>query len=135
MGLTLLLIVTLARARMKKNAGFFAAAAMASNSFNIPLTSYLISRYNMKANAATNVGNVYTGLLNFMPVVGAFVADAFWGRFRTMLFGSVVGVIVSYHLISSPCHLTIYRSDPLLITLYYYCHVTIHPSVHPFFYL
>ena len=106
---------------------------MASNSFNIPLTSYLISRYNMKANAATNVGNVYTGLLNFMPVVGAFVADAFWGRFRTMLFGSVVGVIVSYHLISSPCHLIIYRSDPLLITLYYYCHVTIHPSVHPFF--
>ncbi|XP_039780479.1 protein NRT1/ PTR FAMILY 2.13-like [Panicum virgatum] len=66
---------------------------MASSSFNIPLTSYLISRYNMKANAATNVGNVYTGLLNFMPVVGAFVADAFWGRFRTMLFGSVVGVI------------------------------------------
>ncbi|KAG2535415.1 hypothetical protein PVAP13_9NG112346 [Panicum virgatum] len=73
--------------------GFFAAASMASSSFGTPLTSYLISRYNMKANAATNVNNAYSGLLSFTPVVGAFVADAFWGRFRTMLFGSVFGVI------------------------------------------
>ncbi|OEL18592.1 Protein NRT1/ PTR FAMILY 2.13, partial [Dichanthelium oligosanthes] len=66
---------------------------MATNSFGTPLTSYLISRYNMKDNAATNVGNVYSGTTSFAPVVGAFVADAFWGRFRTMLFGSVIGVI------------------------------------------
>jgi dipeptide/tripeptide permease len=80
------------------DAGFFAAASMASSSFGTPLASYLISRYNMKGNAATNVSNVYSGLLSFAPVVGAFVADSFWGRFRTMLFGSVFGVIVSYHL-------------------------------------
>ncbi|PAN45158.1 hypothetical protein PAHAL_9G097600 [Panicum hallii] len=73
--------------------GFFAAASMASSSFGTPLASYLISRYNMKGNAATNVSNVYSGLLSFAPVVGAFVADSFWGRFRTMLFGSVFGVI------------------------------------------
>lgn len=71
---------------------------MASTSFGTPLTSYLMSRYNMKGNAATNLSNVYGGLISFAPVVGAFVADALWGRFRTMLFGSVFGVIVSYYL-------------------------------------
>ncbi|RCV41017.1 hypothetical protein SETIT_9G101800v2 [Setaria italica] len=73
--------------------GFFAAASMATNSFVTPLTNYLINRYNMEENAATNVNNVFSGMFSFAPVVGAFVADAFWGRFRTMLLGSVVGVI------------------------------------------
>jgi len=50
----------------------------------------------MKQNAATNVNNVFSGTFNFAPVVGAFVADAFWGRFRTLLFGTVVGVAVSF---------------------------------------
>ncbi|CAL4927196.1 unnamed protein product [Urochloa decumbens] len=72
---------------------FFAAASMATNSFVTPLTSYLISRYNMKENAATNLNNVFNGMYSFAPVVGAFVADAFWGRYKTMLFGSVFGVI------------------------------------------
>ncbi|CAD6214432.1 unnamed protein product [Miscanthus lutarioriparius] len=66
---------------------------MASSSFSTPLTSYLMSRYNMKPNAATNVNNIYSGMSSFAPIVGAFVADAFWGRFRTMLFGSLFGVI------------------------------------------
>ncbi|KAL6844114.1 hypothetical protein ACP4OV_025787 [Aristida adscensionis] len=73
--------------------GVYAASSMASNAFGIPLTSYLITRYNMKPNAATNVNNVFSGTLNFSPVVGAFVADAFWGRFRTLLLGIVVGII------------------------------------------
>ncbi|TVU16433.1 hypothetical protein EJB05_39996, partial [Eragrostis curvula] len=71
----------------------YAAASMASNAFVTPLTSYLIDRYNMKPNAATNANNIFSGALNFSPVVGAFVADAFWGRFRTMLFGIVLGII------------------------------------------
>ncbi|XP_062227009.1 protein NRT1/ PTR FAMILY 2.13-like isoform X2 [Phragmites australis] len=65
---------------------------MASNSFVTPLPSYLITRYNMKGNAATNVANIFSGAFNFSPVVGAFVADALWGRFRTLLFGMVAGI-------------------------------------------
>ncbi|KAJ1293714.1 hypothetical protein BS78_01G089900 [Paspalum vaginatum] len=72
--------------------GFFAAASMASASFSTPLTTYLISRYNMKENAATNLNNIFSGMTSFAPVVGAFIADAFWGRFRTMSFGAVFGV-------------------------------------------
>ncbi|TVU15545.1 hypothetical protein EJB05_39070, partial [Eragrostis curvula] len=66
---------------------------MATNAFATPLTAYLMERYNMKPNAATNVTNIFSGALNFSPVVGAFVADAFWGRFRTLLFGIVFGII------------------------------------------
>jgi peptide/histidine transporter 3/4 len=81
---------------MAWNAGVYAAAYIAGNAFSFSLTSYLIGRYNMKQNAATNVNNVFSGTFNFAPVVGAFVADAFWGRFRTLLFGTVVGVAVSF---------------------------------------
>lgn len=76
-------------------AGVFGASYMAGNAFSFSLTTYLIGRYNMKANTATNVNNVFSGTFNFSPVVGAFVADAFWGRFRTLLFGTAVGVAVS----------------------------------------
>lgn len=72
--------------------GFYAAASIAGNAFSFSLTSYLIGRYNMKQNAATNVNNIFSGTYNFSPVIGAFVADAFWGRFRTLLVGTVFGV-------------------------------------------
>lgn len=81
-------------------AGVYAATYMAANAFSFSLTSFLIGRYNMKANAATNVNNVFSGTFNFSPVVGGFVADALWGRFRTLLFGTAVGVLVS----CDPCH-------------------------------
>lgn len=81
---------------MAWDAGVYAAAYIAGNAFSFSLTSYLIDRYNMKQNAATNVNNIFSGTFNFAPVVGAFVADAFWGRFRTLLFGTVVGVAVSF---------------------------------------
>ena len=76
-------------------AGVYAANYMAVNAFSFSLASFLIGCYNMKANTATNVNNVFSGTFNFSPVVGAFVADALWGRFRTLLFGTAVGVIVS----------------------------------------
>ncbi|KAL5214838.1 hypothetical protein ABZP36_003990 [Zizania latifolia] len=63
---------------------------MALGSFSTPAANYLIRRYNMKPNAATDVTNVFSGTSSFSPVVGAFVADAFWGRFRTLMFGIVV---------------------------------------------
>ncbi|RLM64457.1 hypothetical protein C2845_PM16G22820 [Panicum miliaceum] len=73
--------------------GVYAATYMAANGFSFSLTSLLIGRCNMKANAATNVNNVFSGTFNFSPVVGAFVADALWGRFKTLLFGTAVGVL------------------------------------------
>lgn len=91
------------------NAGFYAAASIAGNAFSFSLTSYLIGRYNMKQNAATNVNNIFSGTYNFSPVIGAFVADAFWGRFRTLLVGTVFGVAVSFCL--ACCFWTKYNED------------------------
>ncbi|KAF8660305.1 hypothetical protein HU200_057877 [Digitaria exilis] len=73
--------------------GVFAAIYMSTNAFSFSLTFYLYDRYHMLPNAATNLNNVFTGTFNFSPVIGAFVADALWGRFRTLLFGTVVGVV------------------------------------------
>ncbi|CAN6229905.1 unnamed protein product [Urochloa humidicola] len=73
--------------------GVYAAAYLGTNAFNFSLTTLLIGRYNMKASTATNVNNVFSGTFSFSPVVGAFVADALWGRFRTLLFGTAVGVL------------------------------------------
>ncbi|CAL5014370.1 unnamed protein product [Urochloa decumbens] len=73
--------------------GVYAAAYLGTNAFNFSLTTLLIGRYNMKPSTATNVNNVFSGTFSFSPVVGAFVADALWGRFRTLLFGTAVGVI------------------------------------------
>uniref|UniRef100_A0A0E0KW99 Major facilitator superfamily (MFS) profile domain-containing protein n=1 Tax=Oryza punctata TaxID=4537 RepID=A0A0E0KW99_ORYPU len=77
--------------------GLYLAVGLAQNAFAQPVTNYLIKRYNMKENAATNVANIFSGTSSFSPVVGAFAADAFWGRFRTLLFGIVaafVGMVV-----------------------------------------
>lgn len=85
---------------------------MASNAFGTPLTSYLIDRYNMKGNAATDVANIFSGTFNFSPVVGAFVADAFWGRFRTLLVGLVFGIIVSCCQFSFRDHILLLHRSP-----------------------
>ncbi|KAF0890642.1 hypothetical protein E2562_004159 [Oryza meyeriana var. granulata] len=67
--------------------GLYLTFALVSNAFSQPLTNYLIKRYDMKENAATDVTNIFSGAFSFSPVVGAFVADAFWGRFQTLVFG------------------------------------------------
>ncbi|OEL24351.1 Protein NRT1/ PTR FAMILY 2.13 [Dichanthelium oligosanthes] len=75
--------------------GVYAAASIGTNAFGFSLTTLLIGRYNMKPNAATNVNNVFSGTFSFTLVIGAFVADALWGRFSTLLFGIAAGVIAS----------------------------------------
>jgi peptide/histidine transporter 3/4 len=77
------------------SAGFFTAMVMAFASFTQPIINYLIKHYNMKPNAATDLANILSGTTSFSPVVGAFVADAFCGRFWTLLFGTIAGFLVS----------------------------------------
>uniref|UniRef100_A0A0D9WAP4 Uncharacterized protein n=1 Tax=Leersia perrieri TaxID=77586 RepID=A0A0D9WAP4_9ORYZ len=89
--------------RSRKSGGFAEAERMesrlymtfslATNAFAQPLTNYLIKRYNMKQNTATDVANIFSGTSSFSPVVGAFAADALWGRFRTLVFGIVAAFL------------------------------------------
>lgn len=49
---------------------------------------YLVKMYRMDQVAASNVINIWMGVTNFAPLVGAFISDAYAGRFRTIAFAS-----------------------------------------------
>ncbi|KAK6924948.1 Proton-dependent oligopeptide transporter family [Dillenia turbinata] len=61
---------------------------LASMGLQSNITVYLRSEYNMGSLLLVNVVNIWSGLTNFAPLAGAFLSDAYLGRFKTLLFGS-----------------------------------------------
>ncbi|KAM3353572.1 hypothetical protein ACQJBY_024623 [Aegilops geniculata] len=57
------------------------------------LTVYLVKRYNIGRLAAANITNIFYGTLNFAPLLGAFISDAYLGRFRTLAYGSFFSLL------------------------------------------
>ncbi|KAK1282230.1 Nitrate transporter 1.7 [Acorus calamus] len=54
---------------------------------------YLVTKYHMKQVLATNVVNIWSGTTNFAPLIGAFLSDTYWGRFRTLAYCSVASFL------------------------------------------
>ncbi|KAJ8499858.1 hypothetical protein OPV22_010410 [Ensete ventricosum] len=50
---------------------------------------YLVNIYHMKQMAAANLCYVFGGTTSLATLLGAFVSDAFWGRFRTLAVASI----------------------------------------------
>ncbi|KAJ1386015.1 Proton-dependent oligopeptide transporter family [Sesbania bispinosa] len=49
---------------------------------------YLTREFHLDQVYASNILNIWSGITNFFPLVGAFISDAYVGRFRTIAFAS-----------------------------------------------
>ncbi|KAJ0982827.1 hypothetical protein J5N97_011082 [Dioscorea zingiberensis] len=70
---------------------------VASFGLTANFTVYLVNKLHMKQVSAANLTNIFSGTTNFAPLVGAFICDAYWGRFRTLAYSSVatfLGMVV-----------------------------------------
>ncbi|XP_038881205.1 protein NRT1/ PTR FAMILY 2.8-like isoform X1 [Benincasa hispida] len=66
---------------------------LASMSLIGNLVLYLHTMYNLDNVASAYVFQIWGGTTNFAPLAGAFLADAYLGRFYTLLFGSIASFL------------------------------------------
>ena len=59
------------------------------------MTLYLMRQYHMEMTAASNVLFYWSAATNFLPILGAIIADSYVGRFHMIGFGSVVSLLVN----------------------------------------
>ncbi|KAF6143319.1 hypothetical protein GIB67_039102 [Kingdonia uniflora] len=57
------------------------------------LLVYLTTVFNMKNVSATTLMNVFSGTTNLTPLIGAFLSDAYLGRYNTLGFASISSLI------------------------------------------
>ncbi|KAL0336296.1 UNVERIFIED_CONTAM: protein NRT1/ PTR FAMILY 2.13 [Sesamum radiatum] len=50
---------------------------------------YLLREFHMGQVEASNVLNIWSGLTNFSPLIGAFISDSFLGRFTTIAYATI----------------------------------------------
>ncbi|MBA0781898.1 hypothetical protein Gotri_002779 [Gossypium trilobum] len=55
---------------------------------------YLMKKFNMDQVSASNVLNIWSGVSNFAPLIGAFISDAYVGRFATIAVASVASFLL-----------------------------------------
>ncbi|TRY84832.1 hypothetical protein DNTS_002276 [Danionella cerebrum] len=63
------------------------------------LTLYFINYFNWNKNLSTSVYHAFSGLCYFTPLLGALIADSWLGKFKTIIYLSIVYVIG--HLVKS----------------------------------
>lgn len=71
-----------------------ALARMASIGILPNMIVYLMGTYKIPLGKATQILILSSAATNFMPVVGAFVADSYLGRFLVVGLGSTVSFLV-----------------------------------------
>lgn len=64
------------------------------------LLVYLTQVFNMKRMTATNVLNIFNGSANLATLVGAYLCDTYFGRYKTLGFASIASFLVNLRFIS-----------------------------------
>ena len=57
-------------------------------------TVFLLTQFHMDQVSASNVINIWSGATSFLPLVGAYLCDAYIGRFLTIAFASFSVLLV-----------------------------------------
>ncbi|XP_020594619.1 putative protein NRT1/ PTR FAMILY 2.14, partial [Phalaenopsis equestris] len=66
---------------------------MASYGITANFTVYLLKKFHIAPVKAASMSNIFLGTVNFAPLIGAFIADAYCGRFRTLAYGSISSLL------------------------------------------
>ncbi|KAJ4711250.1 NRT1/PTR family protein 2.2 [Melia azedarach] len=61
---------------------------LASTSLLLNILVYLVGEFHLDQVFAVNIVNIWYGVTNFTPLFGAFISDAYAGRFKTIAFAS-----------------------------------------------
>ncbi|KAK4380920.1 protein NRT1/ PTR FAMILY 1.2 [Sesamum angolense] len=73
--------------------GIEALEKMATFGLMPNMTLYLMKEYHMEMTTASTLLFFWSAATNFMPLLGALVADSFLGRFYTIGIGSVISLM------------------------------------------
>ncbi|KAA8548020.1 hypothetical protein F0562_004449 [Nyssa sinensis] len=57
------------------------------------LMVYLTTVFNMKSVTAATMMNIFSGTTNMAPLLGAFLSDSFFGRYKTLAFASMSSLL------------------------------------------
>ena len=66
---------------------------LASMSLIANLIVYMHTQYNMDTTFSVEVFNIWSGFTNFLPLVAAYLADAYVGKFSMLVFGSIASFL------------------------------------------
>lgn len=58
------------------------------------LLVYLTTVFNMNHISAATIVNIFNGTANFATLIGAFLCDTYFGRYKTLGFATVASVLV-----------------------------------------
>lgn len=61
---------------------------------------FLLTQFHMDQVNASNLLNIWSGVGNFAPLLGAYISDAYLGRFWTIGFSSFASLLVSIYIIN-----------------------------------
>ena len=63
------------------------------------LAMYLMKVYNMDQVSAASIINTWYAVSNVVPLIGAFAADAYLGKFRTIAIASFASLAVRFNFV------------------------------------